>query len=69
MTIGTLIFQSFTRDVQTTLCLDLLVVCYLSACSRRGLLMYVFPFQFWIRFCYIRTMCNCISPSYFFVGW
>ena len=32
-------FQSFTRDVQTTLCLDPLVVCYFSAWSRRGLVL------------------------------
>ena len=51
MTVGALILHSYTRDVRTTLCLDLLVVCYFSAWSRRGLLMY-FPSPFWIRFCY-----------------
>ena len=40
MTVGALVFQSFTRDVQIMLCLDPLVVCYCSAWSRRGLLMY-----------------------------
>ena len=40
MTAGALVLQTFTRDVQTALCLDPLAVCYFSAWSRRGLLMY-----------------------------
>ena len=42
MTADALVFQSCTRDVRITLCLDLLVVCYFFAWSRRGLLLY-FP--------------------------
>ena len=75
MTVGALIFQSFTRDVQTTFCLDLLVLFFrlvtmraTDVCPSRSGYGSATRFQRWICRMVMRTIAPCTRFDCRYVG-